>query len=171
MKSHEEFKGPAFENPRLIKKYRRILKSWNGTPYKHLVCHKGRGADCTLLVGASLKELGVLRKVEHEYYPRGWHMSTTKEWVLESFYHHIKNHLRNGFGLWWRHQHVEEEDFIFGDVITFATTAMKVSNHCGIWLDKRKAFYNSIHQRGCCELTYGGWWDKRQTGVLRVMET
>ncbi len=161
---------PAFLNNDLREKYLKILESWRGTPYRHLTVKKGRGADCTLLVGASLVELGILKKIEYEHYPRGWHTSTSKEWVLESFYHHIKNHLRKKYGLLWRHEKVSEDDFIFGDVITFATTRMKVSNHCGIWLDERKAFFNSIGRRGCCILTYGSYWDLRQTGVLRVME-
>lgn len=161
---------PAFLNNDLCEKYLKILLSWKGTPYRHLVAKKGRGVDCTLLVGAALKELGVLRKVEFEHYPRGWHMSTDREWVLESFYHHIINHLRKKYTADWKYEKIPEEDFIFGDVITFATTAMKVSNHCGIWLAERRAFFNSIGPRGCCELTYGSYWDKRQTGVLRVME-
>lgn len=161
---------PAFLNNDLREKYLKILLSWKGTPYRHLTAKKGRGADCTLLIAAALKELGVLKKVEYEHYPRGWHMSTTREWVLESFYHHIQNHLRKNYHALWKMEKIKEEDLMFGDVITFATTSTKVSNHCGVWLDERKSFFNSIGRRGCCQMTYGSYWEKRQTGFLRLME-
>lgn len=163
---------PAFlNNKQLKKKYLDIMMSWQGTPYRHLVCSKGRGADCTLLVGACLKELGVLKKVEHDYYPRNWHMNTTREWVVESFYHHIKNHLNKQWALIWKTcspGEIKKEKFLFGDVLTFATTKMKVSNHCGIWLNDGLKFFNSINVRGCCVLTYGSFWERRLTGVLRI---
>lgn len=159
---------PAFLDKQLRERYEKIVFSWKGTPYRHLVCSKGRGADCTLLVGACLKELGVLKKIEHEYYPRHWHFATKKEWVIESFYHHINNHLRNGWVVTWQHEKIPMEKFMFGDVITFATTSMGVSNHCGIWIDKGRYFFNSAGKRGCCVLTYGSFWDKRQTGLLRL---
>lgn len=159
---------PAFLDEELRKRSYKSILSWHGTPYGHLVCVKGRGADCTMIVGALCIEAGILKKMEYDYYPREWHMNTTREWVIESLYRHLTGNVRKGYAVEWRRERVPQEEFRYGDLLTFKTTKMNVSNHCGIWVDQGMNFFNSILSRGCCFLTYGSFWDKRLTGMLRV---
>lgn len=158
---------PAFENKELRERFEEILRTWLGTPYRHLTAKKGVGADCTLFVGASLLELGLLKKLDYSYYPPGWHQHTTKEYVLESFDYHISNNLKPGYQVTIENE-VDRKKFIFGDCLIFSTGIHGVSNHCAIWLDRGLDFINSIEKKGCCIFTYGSWWEKRCKGYLRL---
>ena len=67
----------------------KVLESWVGTPYRHLVAVKGLGADCTLFVWEAMQELDAIgknvsnipRKHGHIDYPRD-RASHSREEVL-----------------------------------------------------------------------------------------
>ena len=153
---------------------RKEMLSWEGTPYRHLTMVKGRGADCTLFVGAVWKSLGILEYVTHDYYPRDWHIHTSLELVKNGFEWHFRNALRKGYSM----IDVDNRtDFIRGDVLCFATTSTGVTNHtaiwCGYWPETKEKdqMFNSIDssRRGVCRIKYGSWWRARLTSILRVM--
>ena len=84
-----------FDDPHAWEAFRSEAESWIGTPYRHLQRCKGRGADCTLFIGQTLLDVGVLTRLEYGYYPRDWHEHTDEEYVLEASRLHIRDHLRD----------------------------------------------------------------------------
>lgn len=156
----------CFADDRRWQTYEAILKSWQGTPYRHLTMVKGRGADCTLYLAACLLEAGLLTKVEHDYYPRDWHIHTKQEIVLQGFFHHVDHHLAEGLTVMRREN---SSKLLRGDVLSFATTRTGVSNHCACYLGNGEMIH-SINQRGVSETQYGGYWQRKLTAVFRFME-
>jgi len=157
----------VFDSDSAWKKYKEILFSWKGTPYRHLWMTKGRGCDCTLYIAATLLEAGYLQKVEHDYYPRDWHIHTHDELVMEGFFHHIENNLKPGFDAI---QFAPGVELFRGDMVAFSTTEMNVTNHCGIYLDYPKPWMmNSINLRGVSEMQLGNWWMRKLKAVFRVV--
>lgn len=147
-------------------KYKEVLYSWEGTPYRHLWRAKNRGVDCTLYLAAVLLEYGILRKVKHDYYPRDWHIHTREEIVMEGFFNHLINYMIPPYTIKWIDKSTKLER---GDIVAFATTKMGVTNHCGIVVDKPKlTMINSINRRGVSEMRLGNWWMKRLRNVFRV---
>lgn len=159
---------PLFLDKKVRNRYRNIVMSWTGTPYKHLWMKKGRGADCTLFIAACLKELKILKKIVYDYYPRDWFLHNKKEWVIEAFHRHTNNYIKKRYKLIWFNKKIPKEKFIFGDILAFSTTKMNVTNHCAIWLDNGFEMFNSIRKRGCTTISYGGFWERRLTGLLRI---
>jgi cell wall-associated NlpC family hydrolase len=150
------------------------MLSWIGTPYRHLKAVKGRGADCTLFLASVWKEIGVLNKIQHGYYPRDWNIHTHTEVVRDGLKYHIQNNVCEKIEV------IEvdnrEDAFIRGDMLGFTTRGTGVTNHttlwCGDWKEtnERNQMFNCIEQRGVCRLQYGSWWKKRLTTILRVMK-
>lgn len=159
---------PVFRNNNEWRKYKKILYSWEGTPYRHLWMQKGRGVDCTLYLAAALLDFGILKKVEHDYYSRDWHVHTRNEVVMEGFFNHLINHMIPPFTILWVDKNIE---LMRGDIVAFATTKMGVTNHCGIITDAPKlTMINSINRRGVSEMRLGGWWMKKLRNVFRVVK-
>jgi cell wall-associated NlpC family hydrolase len=150
------------------------LLSWIGTPYRHLKCVKGRGADCTLFLASVWKNIGILKKLKYGYYPRDWHIHTREEKVKNGLKYHIQKNVREKIKVIEIEDH--ESDFIRGDMLGFATRGTGVTNHttlwCGDWKEtnQKNQMFNSIENRGVCRVTYGSWWKKRLTTILRVMK-
>lgn len=157
---------PYFEDDRAWERFLRIIDSWEGTPYKHLGMTKGREADCTLFIGGCLIEAGILLRVEHDYYPRDWHVHTSQELILESFERHFRNHLAHGFTIAEVDAHAE--GLYRGDVLVFSTVKTLVSNHAGIFLGDGR-FANAINGRGFCYLKLRQGWIDQMTHSFRIM--
>ncbi len=156
---------PYFENDENWNIYKAELESWIGTPYRHLTMVKGRGADCALYMAAVMLHVGILTKVEHDWYPRDWFRHTTKERILEDFFHHIDNNMPPNLTFAWLGKDVEK---MRGDAVVFCTAGKGASNHCGILLNEKR-FINSIESGGVQILTYGSWWERRLKSIFRVM--
>lgn len=81
---------PFFESEERKKELLKVLESWKGTPYRHLVAVKGLGADCTLYVWEVMKELGAMgnnlsnipKKHGHIHYPSDRAMHSKDEVIL-----------------------------------------------------------------------------------------
>ncbi|MDA3788069.1 MAG: hypothetical protein PF503_06205 [Desulfobacula sp.] len=168
---------PYFENNQNWLKLWEELESWKGTPYRHLTMVKGRGADCTLFIGGVWKTIGILSKVNYEYYSTDWHEHTDEEMVIESIMRHHRDHCNEGFTL-QRFGPLETDELIRGDILLFNYPArgILVSHHAAVWIGtifktrQRKIMTNSIEGRGVCQLQYGSFWQRRLTNVFRVME-
>jgi len=156
-----------FDNQKTWDRFEKILASWKGTPYRHLWKAKKRGVDCTLFTAAVMVELGYLKKIEHDYYPRDWHIHTKKELVMEGFFHHMINNLKPGWTALWL---PTSAALIRGDIVAFRTMDTGVTNHCGIVIDRPKlTMIHSIELRGVSEMRLGNWWRRRLRSVFRFV--
>lgn len=160
---------PYFLDDDAWSKYDAILRSWIGTPFRHLWNAKGRGVDCTLFLGSCLLEYGILNALEHDYYSRDWHIHTKEEKVMEGFYRHIKNNMVPGFTMV---QIPVDSGYMRGDILGFTTTQTGVTNHCGVIMDgfQKRHMINSINRRGVCIIPVVSWWAKRIKNVFRVVK-
>jgi len=68
-----------FESEKKQQQLLTILKSWEGTPYKHKTAVKGKGVDCIHFVGRVMVEVGVLSKFVVPDYASDWHLHRTSE--------------------------------------------------------------------------------------------
>ena len=73
----------------------KVLESWRGTPYRHLVAVKGLGADCTLFVWEALKELSAIGKNVSNIPMKHGHINYPRDRALHSREEVILNVLRN----------------------------------------------------------------------------
>ena len=156
---------PYFLNDEVWNKFMPIVESWLETPYRHLTMVKGRGADCTLFIGACWQEAGILTEVTYDYYPRDWHYHTTDELVLDGLYRHFSEHAAPGFKV---ERLPKRTKFLRGDMLSFATTAVKVSNHASIYL-ANGYMVHSINRRGVSYFPFGGYWERKVTAVFRIL--
>jgi cell wall-associated NlpC family hydrolase len=141
-----------------------VLNSWKGTPYRHLWMKKGRGADCSLFIGAVLKELNIIKNVKHDFYPPDWFAHTPGlELIRDGFADHIRTEMKEGFEL------VKVSGYrMRGDMPTFCTVKTNVTNHAGILLDPPTSFIHSVRGRGVSLMNWGSYWDDKTTAVYRV---
>lgn len=155
-------------------KFYAILKSWEGTPYRHLTMAKGRGADCTLFIAACWKEVRprIIKRVVYDYYPRDWHHNTEDEFVLNNLFYHFTHHACtwNGFTIL---RMAARTKIKRGDLITFTTTQKKehknVTNHAAVYLGNGHMIH-ATDSRGVVETVYGSVWRRRTTSVMRIMK-
>jgi len=146
-------------------RYKKILFSWIGTPYRHLTMVKGRGADCTLFIAAVLIEAKVMSRIEYDYYPKDWHIHTTEEKVLDGFFRHMTTGCFPGFTFARLDTgHPKHR----GDILTFSTTSTGVSNHAGVYLGDDKMIH-SIEQRGVSVIPCGNFFTNKMTGIFRLI--
>lgn len=163
---------PYFENEKNWIPAKAVIDSWMGTPYRHLWMKKGRGADCSLFIGAILQELGIVKKVSFTYYPPDWYIHSTVEVVREAFAKNIASEMAKGFDL----QVLLPDVFgskiptMRGDIICFSMVPTTgVTNHAGILLDPPKTFVHSIQGRGVSLMDFGHFWSDKLTVVYRVV--
>lgn len=156
---------PFFSDEKKVERFKEILLSWLGTPYMHMVAVKGRGADCSLFIGQCLVEMGVFEKIEYEYYPRDWHIHTTREYVLEGIERNKKNLSK---GLMFKEIPLNNE-LMFGDWIVFSISPKGVANHSAIYLGDG-TFISAINKEGVCIKELNESWRKRLRYVFRLFE-
>lgn len=172
---------PYFSDDVIWDKYYAELVSWIGTPYRHLQMVKGKGADCTLFIGATWLRMGILTKVAHDYYSRDWYNHEPSELVLDSLHHHFMNFASPGIVI---RKVVDKtdpakrtlniSDLMRGDVPTFAANRTGITNHAGVFLPNGDMIhsYNSA-RRGVTRSQFGKhgqFWHDHLTYVFRVMK-
>src|SRR5574343_56223 len=67
------------------------LKSWIGTPYRHLGHYKGRGADCTLFIATAMLNIGIIGKLTYEHYHADWYVHAKDDFIAASYRENEKN--------------------------------------------------------------------------------
>jgi cell wall-associated NlpC family hydrolase len=162
---------PLFNNEKYWSKYEQVLRSWLGTPYRHKQCTKGYGTDCTLFIGDSLKECGILRKVDTpKYYPKDWFNSCS--WgnlMAQQMEHNFKHNCRGGITY---EVFFEEEtpEPIAGDICLFSMRpGTGIANHGCVLLSMSTMIH--VSQRSNVRLSpYGSTWRNMQTITFRLME-
>ena len=145
-------------------KFKKILLSWIGTPYRHFARVKGRGADCTMFVGAAWKELGVLTDVEFYYYPPDWYQHSADNRIIEGITKHFEEFAISGIGM---SRHKPSEEMIRGDLIVFSTNKKGVLNHAGIYMG-HKGMIHASNSRGVTLFELDDVWRKRIKVFFRV---
>ena len=160
---------PYFAAPDARVSSLRILESWLGTPYRHGTMVRGRGTDCTLLVGAWLLELGILTSVRHDYYAKDWYDHVTSDWLVESLFEHFASSCWPGLSIVEVAAPTEH-----GDILGFATRRRDVTSHAGILLfasDGRAPAYmiHCTQGRGVHRYEFGDCWSRRIRHAFRVM--
>lgn len=158
-----------FDIPENHDRLLREVDSWLGTPYRHMQCTKGRGADCTLFIGSVLKEVGALKDFVYTYYPKDWQTHTSTELIIDHFRKHAS----------YLHPNLDfielndPDDLKFGDVLGFSICLRKLTNHSAIYLGDRK-FIHSINGKGVVYSTLDAPfkvsipWIKTYTTTFRV---
>ena len=164
---------PFFEKQENWDQAKAVIDSWLGTPYRHLWMKKGRGADCSLFIGAVLQELGIIKEVKHEFYPQDWFVHTPGlEIVKDGFADHISTQMLDEFDL----QMIPEDaiksgiQIMRGDLPCFSTVpATSISNHAGILMDPPNSFVHSVRGRGVSFMPWGNYWSDKLTVIYRVV--
>ncbi len=140
---------------------------WVGTPYWHMVAVKGRGCDCSTLIGAVLYNIGILTKVEYTYYPKDWMLHTRKEIILDYIEKHSM-YLKKGLVFVDVTHTIDSiDDLIVGDYIGFCYNKRGLTNHSGIYLGNRKYIHASFS--GVVVLPVSPDWD-RVRRIIRLEE-
>jgi cell wall-associated NlpC family hydrolase len=155
---------PYFDNDNVWKDFMAIVKTWEGTPYRHLAMVKGGGADCSLFIAACWLEAGILKEVKYDYYPRDWHIHDKKELVVNGLYRHFRNHVMPGFDII---KMTTDEAKQRGDMLTFATTGTGLSNHASIYL-QGGMMVHSIPNRGVSYFPFKGFFERKYTCLFRI---
>ena len=161
--------APEFADDSEWMQFKSILYSWLGTPYRHLTMVKGRGTDCTLFIGASLLEIGILNDVVYEYYPKDWYQNADTEYVLNGFHRHFEEHAsdRNTFA-----QLQPNNAIMRGDILTFCTKGSRVSNHAAVYIgdtDRGKQIIHAAPRRGVSLFPLRGYFERHLTHIFRIM--
>jgi cell wall-associated NlpC family hydrolase len=155
-----------FRNDKIWNNFLAIVKSWEGTPYRHLTMVKGGGADCALFIGACWLEAGILKELTYDYHARDWHIHTKNEYVIDSLFKHFSNQAAPGFEIKRMSKRVQK---IRGDLLTFATTPQGVGNHASIYLGQNNnMMVHSIHNRGVSYFPFKGFFEKKLTSIFRI---
>jgi cell wall-associated NlpC family hydrolase len=141
------------------------LRSWVGTPYKHITMVKGRGADCTLFVGAAWVALGILTALKFDYYPKQWYRHTKDERILENLYRHFREHAAPGLDI----LHLEPDaELLRGDMLAFSIFTTGVSNHAGVYFDNGQLMHASP-SKGVVIVPLKHFLRPRLTHVFRIV--
>jgi cell wall-associated NlpC family hydrolase len=156
-----------FEDDKAWNDFLAIVKSWEGTPYRHLGMVKGGGADCSLFIGACWLEAGIVTEITYEYHARDWHIHSKDEYVLESLFKHFASHAAPGFEIKQLGKKVKK---IRGDLLGFATTSTGVTNHASIYLGEGGMMIHSINSRGVSQFPFKGYFEQKITSIFRIMK-
>ncbi len=160
---------PYYTDDEAWSKMRGIMSSWLGTPYRHCTMVKGRGADCTLFIGACWLEHGVLNAVTWDYYAKDWHEHTHEEKVMDGLYEHFSEHASEGFAVM---KLGPDTPLIRGDLISFALTKTKVSNHASVYLgqtERGALMLHAVQSKGVSLFPLKGFFEKHKSNVFRIM--
>lgn len=127
-------------------------KSWVGTPYHHQARIKGVGVDCANLIAGIFEECGFI-PINLEPYSLQWHLHNKEEKMINILlsYGCLK---------------VDTNDPSPGQIITFQMG--KVSGHIGIMVDNERFIHADIYANKVVEVTFGGVWKRRLSGVFNA---
>jgi len=158
---------PLFEDDEEWSRLLKIAEEWIGTPYRHLTMVKGRGADCTLFLGAILMEAGLLQSVEYDYYACDWHIHTKQELVMESLVDHLQKRMRPGLDSMVIKKPTPEIA-LRGDLLGFSTVSSGVTNHAALCLGDGMMIH-SVNGKGVAPIRFGKFWREKLTTIFRVL--
>jgi len=142
------------------KKLKRILKEWEGTPYRHWSGVKQGGCDCIHFVVKVLEEFG-FGPFKIQKYPRDWHLHRDEERLLNGIRIALNGKVE---------EYKERKDALVipinGDIILYQFG--KVISHAGIYFDNH--VYQSLNNIGIQKRKWADkTWYKRMKYIHRLL--
>jgi cell wall-associated NlpC family hydrolase len=138
---------------------------WIGTPYRHMTNMKGRGADCTLFIAATMKNAGFLTDIIFKEYSRDWHLHENNNVVMESYAEGANNLLP---GLLMQNIEGCANSYMRGDVFLMSVVPSGVIHHAGICIDQNTMIH-CIQPRGVQLSPFRGWWKRHVKQIVRII--
>lgn len=157
---------PYFQNDDIWNCYHKELVEWIGTPYRHMTNMKGRGADCTLFIGATMKNAGFLKEVLYREYSRDWHLHENPSLVMESYLEGSKYFIP---GLSFDVTDGCREDYMRGDIFLMSCVPSGVIHHAGICVEQNTMIH-CIQPRGVQLSPFTGWWMRHVKKTARIVK-
>jgi len=154
-----------FEDDTNYKRFEGVINSWIDTPYRHLTVVKGRGADCALFIGGILRDIGIIKKVVFDYYPKNWFIHTDKEYVLDGLMEHVKNQARSNIEL---ERYTPEVKLYRGDILGFNIKS-NATNHVAYYMEG-SSIIHSLERIGVHKIMMPEFFKDRLTNIFRLME-
>lgn len=127
-------------------------KSWVGTPYHHQARIKSIGVDCANLIAGIAENVGY-PTVTLEAYSNQWHLHNDEEKMIN---------ILTSYGC------TQTEKLVPGAIITFQFG--KVSGHIGIMVSETTFVHADVRVGKVTEVTLGGDWLKRLSGIYLFPE-
>jgi len=144
-----------------------IIDSWRGTPYKHLNHVKSRAVDCSLFIGYSLLEAGILTEIKHGHYSPGWWQWSHDQFLLKMFREHFDKYMAPGLK-YSEYLYTEDSCLIFGDILLFTLKdKCPVFTHAGIYIGNEEMIH-SFPKRDVGTIKLGNYFTKRMPLFIRV---
>ena len=159
---------PYFCNPENWSSFSKECSSWEGTPYYHLQMAKGFGADCTLFIAGVFLNVGIISKVDREYYSKDWFIVKDVPLIENAVVSNLRNNVVDS-RLHFKEVLNVEGDFVRGDLLLITTERPIIANHIGILWDNGKMIH-CINGRGVEFSFYGRWWQKHTKYKIRLFE-
>lgn len=157
---------PAFANQDMARNLRLIAKDWYGVPYHHMGETKG-GVDCTKLMALIMIDLGILERIDSEYYARDWPIHSDNEIVLMSFSKHMFKYLNSGYEaelLKFR----PNMELVTGDVVCFTMNARGTCNHTSMILDGK--LLHAVEGSGVVIDDFSQYWIEKARFIFRLLK-
>ena len=120
-----------------------------------------------MLIGKTLVNLGILKDLNYDYYPKDWWLHTDKQIILDYVEKHRKL-LKNGFD--FQEIDFNKENLLEGDYLGFSLLNKKgIINHSGIYLGNDE-FIHSTPKRGVCIEKLTNYWKRHLRLVIRLIK-
>ena len=143
-------------------KFRDETRSWVSTPFRHALNTKGRGVDCSLLVGSIMLELGYISYLDYSYYSADWYLQSGNELILNYMHAHVVRYLRNDLRV------IEEQlPLLRGDIVTLRLHRPDINNHTVIYMGEGRMVH-AMSFNNVEEVPFSTSWQKRIGVVFRI---
>lgn len=160
---------PYFCNNENWNKFSEELASWIGTPYRHYQRAKGYGADCTMFIASCLINVGILTKIDYEYYSKDWHNHTDDPIVENGISRNFNTNISSK-KLKFLKVLKNNDDWVRGDIVLIWTVKPTLSNHCSVLWGDGNTMIHSINHAGVEFTHYVKWWRRHTRYKLRLFE-
>ena len=157
-----------FDDDIRYKRFDNVVKSWEGTPYRHLGMTRQRGADCGLFMCAILLHCQIITEFKYDYYPPDWHLHTEENYVMQRFVDTIKANVVKG--MWFRKYTRGNTNLHRGDILTFSMCENGINNHTALYMENNEVVH-SLEGVGVHRVELIDFFEKRMTNIYRLMVT
>jgi cell wall-associated NlpC family hydrolase len=138
------------------------VRSWLGTPFRHATNTKGRGVDCSLLVGSIMLNLGYIAYLDYSYYSSDWYLQSRNELILNYMHAHVTKYLRKNLAVTEEFAPLER-----GDIVTLRLHRPDINNHTVIYMGNGTIVHAMSF--GCVEeIPFASTWQKRIGVIFRI---
>ena len=157
-----------FSNPIHRHDLERVIDSWRETPYMHGKAVKGRGVDCSLLIGECFKEIGVIKKIKHDYYPQNWYLFSRVQFLIDSLIDNWTDNFCDGISI-KHYEYSKDIELVYGDILVFCLMKNSpVKTHLGFYTGD-DTMVHSIQKRNVSSIQLGNYFINKLTDIFRVL--